>query len=253
MRAFSKNSIKWISLVTLATVIIGGVFSVAKGGLTADRCNNIIISIQNPENEPYITNDDIMALLTQNGMQEIRGELFEKLNFTKLESQIKANKQVKSCELHADLRGNLEVEVEPYLPIARILKDNEEDMYLADDGTLFPTSSHYTARVILLSGTYFDNLKSIKSTKRKDFMDFLQFINADEFWKAQFTHLNVNENGIIRIIPLVGNFEIEFGTTDKKEEKLKRLLVFYRQINTVQEWSNFSEISVAYANQIVCK
>lgn len=249
----NRNKIKWGIIIAAIGVICSGVVSVVNGGLSADYCNGVSISIENPEDEPYITNEDILGIITKNGTVELEGKPLKSLDLTEMEDRIKENKQVKSCEIHADLRGNLHIELEPYLPIARVLKNNSEDAYLADDGTLFPTSSHYTARVLLLSGNYFDNLIGIKSPKRKELLDFIKFIHSDEFWKAQFTQLTVTKEGMISITPLVGNYEIEFGMPDDREAKLKRLMIFYKQIAPTPEWSDFSVVSVAYRNQVVCR
>ncbi|MFT7271951.1 MAG: cell division protein FtsQ, partial [Spirosomataceae bacterium] len=46
---------------------------------------------------------------------------------------------------------------------------------------------------------------------------------------------------------------INFGNPDEVVAKLRRLKVFYKQIYPVKGWDSFSEVSIAYANQVVCK
>jgi cell division protein FtsQ len=155
--------------------------------------------------------------------------------------------------MHIDLRGVLTIDVEPFLPLARILLDGAPDYYVSDDGTFFPTSSNYTARVILLSGDYFMNKTSMTDNKSVNLLSFLKHVNDDAFWKAQLTQVTVDNQENMYIVPLLGEHIINFGNPDEVVAKLRRLKVFYKQIYPVKGWDSFSEVSIAYANQVVCK
>jgi cell division protein FtsQ len=71
--------------------------------------------------------------------------------------------------------------------------------------------------------------------------------------KAQFTQLDIDTNGDINVVPLVGNHIIEFGEPTNIENRLNRLKIFYNQILPVKGWDGFSSVSVKYDGQIVCK
>lgn len=117
----------------------------------------------------------------------------------------------------------------------------------------FPLSDRYSARILLLSGEYFRNLSSLKAKRQEKNLQFINFINEDSFLKAQFTQLNIDNNGDISIVPLVGNHIIEFGEPANIENRLNRLKIFYNQILPVKGWDSFSSVSVKYDGQIVCK
>lgn len=58
------------------------------------------------------------------------------------------------------------------------------------------------------------------------------------------------------MIPLVGNQKIVFGSafTDKEvKEKFEKLKIFYKEAIPYEGWNKYSEISLKYDKQIVCK
>jgi cell division protein FtsQ len=133
------------------------------------------------------------------------------------------------------------------------MPDGRDDVYVDADGSFFPLSDRYSARILLLSGEYFRNLPNLKSKHQEKILHFLNLINEDNFLKAQFTQLDVAKNGDVSIVPLVGKHIIEFGDPTNIENRLNRLKIFYNQILPVQGWDRFSNVSVKYDGQIVCK
>ena len=241
---------KWFWSVSLVVIIaLTAVFNV-KGDYKEDLCNSIEIKIQQPEELPLISDENILQWILP---RKLVGERLDKIELSKVEQKISEMPQIKNCEMHIDLRGVLTIDVEPFLPLARILLDGAPDYYVSDDGTFFPTSSNYTARVILLSGDYFMNKTSMTDNKSVNLLSFLKHVNGDAFWKAQLTQVTVDNQENMYIVPLLGEHIINFGNPDEVVAKLRRLKVFYKQIYPVKGWDSFSEVSIAYANQVVCK
>jgi cell division protein FtsQ len=71
--------------------------------------------------------------------------------------------------------------------------------------------------------------------------------------KAQFTQLDIDANGDINVVPLVGNHIIEFGEPTNIENRLNRLKIFYNQILPVKGWDGFTSVNIKYDGQIVCR
>jgi cell division protein FtsQ len=92
----------------------------------------------------------------------------------------------------------------------------------------------------------------LKSEKNSDFLDLINTISEDEFWSAQITQIDVNENKEVSMIPLMGKNTIEFGKPENINAKFDKLFVFYKQILPQKIWSDFSKVSVKYEGQIVC-
>jgi cell division protein FtsQ len=221
---------------------------------SSNRCKKIEINIKNADEQFFVNKQDIEALVTKYGSDQFVGKLFEKIDLREIEQRVLKNKQIKSCQVFRGVEGNLNVDIEQHIPIARILmSDGREDVYVDADGSFFPLSDRYSARILLLSGEYFRNLPSLKSKRQENNLQFLNQINKDAFLKAQFTQLDIAKNGDINIVPLVGNHVIEFGAATNIENRLNRLKIFYNQILPVKGWDGFSQVSVKYDGQIVCK
>ena len=239
-----------IALICTGTLLIG--FS--SDTFSSDRCKEISIKIKNADEQFFINKQDIEALITKNGSDQLVGRLFEKIDLREIERRVSRNQQIKSCQAFRSIEGNLSLDIEQHIPVARILmSDGREDAYVDSDGEIFPLSERYSARILLLSGEYFRNLQNLKSKRQEKTLHFLNLINEDTFLKAQFTQLDIAKNGDISIVPLVGNHIIEFGEPTNIENRLNRIKIFYNQILPVQGWDSFSNVSVKYDGQIVCK
>ena len=254
---FSNFNFGKIGKVLLGIVAIAAVtllIGFSSDTFSSKRCKEIIIKIKNADEQYFVNKQDIEALITKNGSDQLVGRTFEKIDLREIERRVLRNKQIKTCQAFRGIEGNLSLDIEQYIPVARILmEDGREDAYVDADGRIFPLSERYSARILLLSGEYFRNLPNLKSKRQEKILHFLNLINEDAFLKAQFTQLDVAKNGDVSIVPLVGNHIIEFGEATNIENRLNRLKIFYNQILPVQGWDSFTNVSVKYDGQIVCK
>jgi cell division protein FtsQ len=64
------------------------------------------------------------------------------------------------------------------------------------------------------------------------------------------------KNGDFVLIPIVGDQKINLGTANSDEDvkdKFERILEFYKEAMPYEGWNKYSEISVKYEGQIVCR
>ncbi|WP_337041617.1 cell division protein FtsQ/DivIB [Emticicia sp. 17c] len=244
---------KWVMAGSaLIAVVVLVVFS--SNTFSAERCKKIEVKIKNANEQFFIDTKEIENLATRNGSTQLVGELFEKIDLREIEKRILKNKQVKTCQAFRGIEGNLNIDIEQHIPVARILMNNgREDVYVDKEGAFFPLSERYSARIILLSGEYFRNLPSLKLKRQEKLLNFINLINDDTFLKAQFTQLEIDKTGNINIVPLLGKHTIEFGEPENVQNRLNRLKIFYKHILPVQGWDTFTSVSVKYDGQVVCK
>src|SRR5690606_35648121 len=81
-------------------------------------------------------------------------------------------------------------------------------------------------------------------------MQLVDKIRKDEFWKAQITELNIDGKGRIRIVPAVGDERIEFGYPENVDEKLKKLMIFYKEILPRVGWNKYDRVNLEFDGQI---
>ena len=72
----------------------------------------------------------------------------------------------KDAQLYSDLKGNLVVKAKLRRPIARLIRNDGPDGYIAEDGTVMPVSDKFTTRVVLISGSYIRGLLSLENLNK---------------------------------------------------------------------------------------
>jgi cell division protein FtsQ len=217
---------------------------------------DIQIKIENIRENHFLDESDIMGLMQLNH-ENLIGANITTLNFRSIENKIKNDPFIKDAQLYSDLKGNLMVRVELRRPVARIVRNDGPDGYIAEDGTIMPVSEKFTSRVILLSGGYVRQLlkqENINNTEEGvKVMDMLKIIREDEFWKAQLAQLDIDSKLRVTMLPQIGDESIDFGTPDNIVVKFRKLKIFYKEILPRVGWNKYERIKLEYEGQIVAE
>ena len=150
---------------------------------------------------------------------------------------------IKNAEVYSNQEGLININLLQRKAVVRIKTDNT-DYYLDEHEMKMPLSSEYTPRVLVVTG-------EVNESKHSSVFSFIEIINKDIFWKSQITQVHFSNNEVI-IIPRVGSQKIYFGTLTDVNKKLGNLYQFYKQAMPIKGWQTYSEISLAYNNQIIC-
>ena len=218
--------------------------------------NDISIKIENTNENHFLEEADIMHLMQLNP-ENLRGAEMGEVDLKVIEKKIKAEPFIQDADLYSDLKGNFVIKVELRRPIARIVRNDGPDGYIAEDGTVMPVSEKYTSRVVLISGGYNRQLlkqHNVNETEEgKQLMELLKTIREDEFWNAQIAQLDIDSKARITMFSQVGDERIEFGKPDNQEVKFGKLMVFYKEILPRMGWNKYSRVNLEYEGQIVAE
>jgi cell division protein FtsQ len=216
----------------------------------------ISVKIENTENNHFLDESDVMSLMQLN-VQNVRGSRTNEVNLKAIEKKILKDPFIRDAELYTDLKGNLIVGVELRRPIARIIRNDGPDGYIAEDGTIMPVSDKFTARVMLVSGPYVRHILRQKNLQQTDegarLHQLINNIREDEFWSAQIAQLDIDSKGRITMLPQIGDERIEFGKPENEEVKLRKLKIFYKEILPKTGWNKFRRVNLEYEGQIVAE
>jgi cell division protein FtsQ len=247
-----KKELKIGAALAVLFFFIG--FSERKQGAVAVK--DIIIKVENANENQFLDEEDIIDLM-QLEKENLKGAALDKLNLKEIEKRIKTNKFVEDAELYSDLKGNLIIKTTLRRPIARIVRNDGPDGYIAEDGTIMPVSDKFTTRVVLISGSFSrlmlqaENLN--KSVEGKQLMELLKIIREDEFWKAQIAQLDIDSKVRVNMFPQVGGQLIEFGKPENLELKFKKLRIFYKEILPQHGWGKYERVNLEYEGQIIAE
>lgn len=219
-------------------------------------CNNIAVTVDNQLDNYFINEQDIIALITDNGNKQIIGTPLYKLPLKKIEQEVMAHKYVENAEVYKDLKGNLVVKVDQNRPIARIVRPYAPDAYISHHGEILPVSDRYTARVVIVKGQLSDRFIEEGLTRQnrgRDFFELLLYLQEEPLWQAQIAELELDRLGNVTMYPQIGKQEIYFGKAENFAAKFKKLDIFFKKILPHKGWNHYQKVNVNFKNQIICE
>jgi len=229
-------------LITLFIVVIV-IFSFKKN---LSPIKEIVINSENK----FLDRFQIESLITE---KMDKDSIIKNVNI--IEKNILANPFVKEIKLYQDLSNKLIVDLVQYQPIARLVYENKKDLYIDLHGNIFPTSTKFSERVILIhtaDNINFD-LKNINSTDYgKKIFTMINYIINDIFLSKIISEIDINYNKNIIIYPQVSKQKIIFGYPEKIDVKFDKLMLFYKKILPAKGWNTYKSVNLKFKNQIIC-
>ena len=229
-------------LITVFIVVIG-IFSFKKN---SSPIKEIVINSENK----FLDRFQIESLITE---KMDKDSIIKNVNI--IEKNILANPFVKEIKLYQDLSNKLIVDLVQYQPIARLVYENKKDLYIDLHGNIFPISTKFSERVILIHTA--DNinldLKNINSTDYgKKIFTMINYIINDIFLSKIISEIDINYNKNIIIYPQVSKQKIIFGYPEKIDVKFDKLMLFYKKILPAKGWNTYKSVNLKFKNQIIC-
>ena len=229
--------LKWGMLLSLMVVVLA--FTNQKQNKQIVFLNQINIEVSEDQ---FMTEHIALKYIVQHNFNFDSVSLSD-FYMNELEIAFLQHPSIKNAEVYSNQEGVININLQQRKAVVRIKTDNT-DYYLDEEGMKMPLSSEYTPRVLVVTG-------EVNESHHSSIFSFVERINKDKFWKSQITQLHFNDNEVI-IIPRVGSQKIHFGKLTDVKKKLRNLYQFYKQAMPVKGWQTYSEISLAYNNQIVC-
>ncbi len=219
-------------------------------------CKDIVVDLENTNENHFLDEADVLRIIESTG-QSIIGKNIDEINMRALEIKLESDKHISKAEIFGDVKGNLTINVNLRRPIARLVRSDGPDAYVAEDGQVMQTSEKYSARIVLVSGAIVNPLIEkgdlYASDEGKQLMDMIAFINKNQFWKAQIAQLDFNKAGKIFIYPQVTGQIVEFGLPENFETKFQKLMVFYKEILPQMGWTKYERVNVEYEGQVIAE
>lgn len=246
------NKILFVAISAFVLLVVIGFTGVKNNG---KRVNDVVVEIEDQNGNYFTDRRDVINLINAGNTDYVLGLSMDELDLKVLEERVEANPLIKDAQVYHDVMGNLIVTVRQAQPVARIINRKGPDQYIDMDGELLPTSRRYTARVPIVDFKRgFSWEKNItESEYGTQLLELLNFINEDEFWRAQIAGMEVAKDGEVTLLPQVTKQEVKFGMPDDVERKFSKLMVFYKKILPNKGWNTYSSVNVKFENQIVCE
>ena len=155
------------------------------------------------------------------------------------------------------MNGVIWVRIVQREPVLRVINAKNQDYYIDSDGMKIPVSPNFTAHVLVANGNISEDLGSrvngLRTRLAKDLFKTAQYLQQDTLWSDQIEQIYVNAQQEIQLVPRVGDHQIILGNAHNLEEKMRKLLIFYKRAMPKIGWETYKTINLKYAGQIVCK
>jgi cell division protein FtsQ len=251
-----KFNIKREIKIAGAVLVLGFLIAFSERRRSGVAVQDVQIKIENIGDNHFVNEGDVVNLMKLS-QENLRGANVNELNLRELEGRIQTERFVEDADIYSDLKGNLVVKVSLRRPLARMVRNDGPDGYIAGDGVVMPTSEKFTSRVVLISGSYVRKLLEQQNIFENELgnglMEMLRIIHEDEFLHAQIAELDIDSKGKITIYPQVGGQLIEFGKPENLEVKFRKLRIFYKEILPMRGWNTYKRVNLEYEGQIIAE
>lgn len=217
-----------------------------------DRCSNYTVTIKGATETLFVSEKDVVQLITKSTGGRIKGQSMSAFDLRKLEKMLEDNVWIRDAELYFDNKEALHVIVTEREPLARLFTTAGKTYYVDRDQKLMPVSDKLTAKLPVFTGfPEKKKLSSADSVLLGQVRDMAAFIQGNLFWKAQVSQIDITVEREFEMVPLVGNHIVKLGKGDDMAKKFHRLFVFYKEVLSKAGFDAYKTIDVQYVGQVV--
>ncbi len=251
-----KFSIRHEIRIALGLILVFFLIAFSERKQGGVLCTNVVVELENIHDNHFMDEGDVARLVEQS-TPSLKGTAINRIDLRAIEKTLLLDRHIQDAELYGDLKGNLIVRVELRRPMARIVQDDAPDAYVAEDGVIMSVSDKFSARVMILSGKGMKPMVEAgnltKTETGQKLKEMIEYVLDDSFWTAQVAQMDLNSRGEITIYPQVTGQVVEFGSPDNYEDKLRKLMVFYKDILPQKGWIRYEKVNLTYEGQIIAR
>ena len=208
----------------------------------------------------------------------LEGQRLAALDTEHIVRTLVARPHVREVRAYMEQSGTMYITLSQRRPMVRFAL-GDSDFYVSDDLWVIPAKTGAAEYVPVVTGDFglpfeagwFGRIGEPEAADEKKLqknyafllklINFVRLTEQSPFWSAAIVQIDVREprgtaewrEPEIELIPRVGNHIVALGTLDDAEEKLAKLLLFYRNVLNYEGWDKYALIDVRYRGQVVCR
>jgi cell division protein FtsQ len=249
-----KYILIWIGLMVYLFVMLAFVGKEQENIL----CRRVSINIHDSLEVGFVTSEEIMKIINPNPAS-LLGKPVRSVNISQLEDKLHKIRSIRSAEVYYDVEGHLKVDIHQRKPMVRIIDNSGASYCIDNEAYLIPMDGRFVPHILIVNGhtgTIDSKARNINDLDNNEIlMDayrLCQYLNKDEFLRAQIVQVYVTSKKEFELIPRVGSHVILLGEVDGFEARLDNLRTLYEQGFSTMGWNRFEIINLKYVNQVVC-
>lgn len=237
-----KTVFKLLLLLGLVVYLVFAFTKFTRQGNTT-VCSQVHFTIADSSHIGFITVEEADRILRSSGKYPV-GRRMDEIDGSAIEKALQRNAFIENASVYKSPNGAVNVLIAQRVPLLRVMADNGDDYYVDYKGKLMKPQG-YVADLVVATG------QITRPYAQKELIKIGKFLRADDFWNNQIEQIHVDNNCHLSLVPRVGSYIIEFGTTDSIDRKFRNLMTFYEKVLPTVGWNKYSTISVEHVSQIV--
>jgi cell division protein FtsQ len=239
-------------LFTIAFVVVSAVERKERSKILEPK-----IDIQPLEaGESLLTETEVLLAIQRNLGYELNGRALASVDVERVEEVLETESFILDADVYITANNQVRIKIIQREPILRVIDNNGMNYYLDINGMKMPPSKHFTAKVLVVTGSlpaYDINFRERKRNRLKDAFELAQYILDDNFLNPMIEQFHFSTQGKITLVPKVGNHKIHFGKYELAEDKIRRLKAFYKEAIPHEGWQKYATVNLEYKGQVVCE
>ena len=241
-----KTLFKLLLLVGILAYLVFA-FTSLTGGKDRTLCRELNVVITDSVHAGFITQDEVARIIKQAKLDPV-GKKMGDINSQAIERCLLANPFISMAQCYKTPDGRFNVCIAQRLPILRIMASNGDDYYMDRRGNAMK-SDGYSADLPVATGNI--NRRYAATT----LVHLARYIHDNSFADDLIEQIYVDEAQNVDLVPRIGCEVVHLGKADTTaiRQQMVNLKAFYTKVLPTVGWDAYSEISLQYAGQIVCK
>ncbi|HEV7332904.1 MAG TPA: hypothetical protein VGN63_17825 [Flavisolibacter sp.] len=212
----------------------------------------VVVSVNNGGERIYVEKEDVLKNIEKTAGGRLMARNSGNINLAALEAGLEKNPWIMDAELYFDTKDVLHVAITERVPFARVFTTTGNSFYIDSTGHQLPLLETYSAKLPVVTGfTPAKKLKAADSALLQETKEVVRTISEDAFWNAQVGQIDITPDRKFELIPVLGSHVIKLGSGYNTEDKLAKLMVFYRQVLPKAGLAKYSALDVQFNDQVV--
>lgn len=247
---------KILAILLAIGVMVLIIISITK--IRNSECTGIKVNIAYSGENAAVSEKEVIGMIEANQIATI-GVPQKEINTDSIRVVLEKHDYIKCVDKIRFNRRVLTIDITLKDFLLHVFSTNGEQYFIDKEGEMLHFSQQVQERLIIVNGNISSTYKAgknISNLKRNILGSAYRValkIDADEFNRAQYREIYINENQEIELIPSVGRVVILFGDESDADEKLQNLQETYRNGLIFMDLDKYSQLDVRYKNRIIAK
>lgn len=237
-----KSILKWL-ILTLLIIYACGITIWARSESRRHGCQGIEVAIESASSADTVTQKGVLDELSRYP-RKIVGVPLETINTRDVEKYLSGFSNFEDVECTLTTSGFLNVKVQPMVPAIRVF-DGDKSYYINKTGKVIESKPNFFVDVPVVTGNFSRTFSPLQV------LPLVRFIERDKVLSKLVGMIEAKDADNLILVPRIHGHVINFGDTNRLEEKRRALLSVYRKVMPYKGWNAYDTISVKFRGQVV--